>query len=60
MTLNTNENEKPIPYGIRFDSIQWLKELKEEGEANSISLKTCFQSIAKGTQRRIKSQFLMD
>ena len=43
------ENEKPIPYGLRLDSIQWQKELKEERETNSLRIKACFQSMANGT-----------
>ena len=37
------ENEKPIPYGLRLASIQWPKDLKEEGETNSLGIKTYFQ-----------------
>ena len=44
------ENEKPIPYGLRRDSIQWPKQLKEESETNSLRIKTCFQSMAKGDE----------
>ena len=43
------KKEKPIPYGLRLDSIGWQKELKEEREINSLRIKTCFQSMAKGT-----------
>ena len=39
------ENKKPIPYGLRLDSIQWPKEIKEERETNSLRNKTCFQSM---------------
>ena len=42
------ENEKPIPYGLRLTSIQWPKELKAERGANSLRMKTYFQSMAKG------------
>ena len=54
---NIKENEKPIPYGLRLDSIQWQKEHKEEGETNSLRIKTYFQSIAKVTQRRMRNKF---
>ena len=40
------ENEKPIPYALRLDPIQWPKELKEERETNYLRIKTCFQSLA--------------
>ena len=43
------ENEKLIPYGLRLESIQWPKELKEERETNSLRINNCFQSMAKGT-----------
>ena len=43
------ENEKPIPDGLRLDSIQRPKEHKEERETNSLTIKPCFQSMAKGT-----------
>ena len=42
-------NEKPIRYGLRLESIQWPKELKEERETISLRIKTCLQSMAKGT-----------
>ena len=31
------ENEKLISYGLRLASIQWPKDLKEEGETNACS-----------------------
>ena len=34
------------------------KELKEERETNTLRIKTCFQSLAKGTKRRKRNQFL--
>ena len=43
------ENEKPIPYDLRLASIQRPKELKDERKSNSLMIKTCFQSMAKGT-----------
>ena len=46
---NIKENEKPIPHGLRLDSIQWQEELREEGETNSLMIKTCFQSMDNGT-----------
>ena len=45
---NKEENEKLISYGLRLASIQWPKEMKEESETNSLSIKTYFQSMAKG------------
>ena len=44
------ENEKPIPHGLRLASIQWQKEVKEERKTNSLRIKTCFQSMAKGSE----------
>ena len=46
---NINEIEKPIPYGLRLDSMQLQKELTEERETNSLRVKTYFQSMANGT-----------
>ena len=43
------EDKKPIPYGLRLDPIQKSKELKEERETNSLRIKTCCRSMAKGT-----------
>ena len=43
------ENEEPIAYGLRHNPCQWPKELKEERETNSLRIKTCFQSMEKGT-----------
>ena len=45
---NTKENEKPIPYGLSLESIQWRKELKEERETNSLRIKTWLNSMANG------------
>ena len=42
-------NEQPFSFGLRLDSIQWQKEFKEKRETNSLRIKTCFQSMAKGT-----------
>ena len=50
---NKRENDKPIPYVLRLASIQWLKQLKEERETNSLRIKACFQSLAKGTSRKL-------
>ena len=54
---NVKENEKPIPYGLIHDSIQWPKEHKEERVTNSWRTKTCFHSMAeknlKKTERLI-------
>ena len=57
---NLKENGKPITYGLKLESIQWQKELKEERVTNSLRIKTCFQSMANGTSRRIRNLFLMD
>ena len=38
-----------IPYALGLASIQWPKELKEERETNTLSIKTYFQSMVKGT-----------
>ena len=43
------ENEKQFPYGLRHAYIQWPKEIKEERETYSLSVKTLFQSLAKRT-----------
>ena len=43
------ENEKPIPYGLKIASIQWLKDVKEEKETNSLRTKTWFHSMGKRT-----------
>ena len=43
------ENEKPIAFVLRLESLKGQKELKEERETNSLRIKTCFQSMAKGT-----------
>ena len=40
---------EPIPYGLKLDSIQWQKDLKDEWESNSLRIKTCFQSMVNGT-----------
>ena len=46
---NLKEKEKQIAYGLRLASNQWPKELKEEKETISLKIKTCVQSLAKGT-----------
>ena len=37
---NINENEKPIPYGLRLASSQWQMEQKGERETYSLWIKT--------------------
>ena len=43
------EKEKPIPYGLRLNSIQWQKEHKEKRETNALRTKTYFQSMTNAT-----------
>ena len=37
--MNIKDIDKPIPYGLRVDSVQWQKEPKEEREINSLKLR---------------------
>ena len=51
------DNEKLIPYGLRLASIQWPEEHKGESEMNSLRIKTCYQSMAKGNIKKNEKQF---
>ena len=52
MALNRKENEKPIPYGLRLDSVQWRKEHKDERETNSLRINISFHSMDKRTEKK--------
>ena len=60
ITKDLKKEEKPSPFGLKLDSIQWKKAFYEERKINSISIKTCLDSMEESTLRRKRNKFLKD